>query len=55
MDALGENEDQSYLGQVKKRHEDKGFFYACLFALCCCFCCFETCECCFDVLCCGCC
>ncbi|CAA7397215.1 unnamed protein product [Spirodela intermedia] len=52
MYAPLESQGMTYLGHVQRRHEEKGFLYACLFALCCCFCCFETCECCLDCFCC---
>ncbi|KAK6267980.1 hypothetical protein QUC31_012140 [Theobroma cacao] len=44
----------SYYDHVNKRHDDKGFLYACLFALCCCCCCHEACECCLENTCCCC-
>uniref|UniRef100_A0ACD5ZPI2 Uncharacterized protein n=1 Tax=Avena sativa TaxID=4498 RepID=A0ACD5ZPI2_AVESA len=42
----------SAMDQFKKRHEEKGFLYACFFMLCCCFSCHEACEHCLDCFCC---
>ncbi|KAM0902743.1 hypothetical protein ACQ4PT_019044 [Festuca glaucescens] len=42
----------SAMDRVKKRHEEKGFLYACFFMLCCCFCCHEACEHCLQYVCC---
>ncbi|PSR96102.1 Transcription factor E like [Actinidia chinensis var. chinensis] len=48
------SQNMAYFEHVQQRREERGCLYACLFAMCCCFCCYETCECCLDVLCCGC-
>ncbi|KAH7282197.1 hypothetical protein KP509_35G018100 [Ceratopteris richardii] len=42
----------SHTIRMSRHREDKGFLYACLFTLCCCFCCYETCEGWLDILCC---
>uniref|UniRef100_A0A0E0CHH2 Cysteine-rich transmembrane domain-containing protein n=1 Tax=Oryza meridionalis TaxID=40149 RepID=A0A0E0CHH2_9ORYZ len=52
--SQGGNQKLSAMEHVKKRHEEKGFLYACLFMLCCCFCCYETCEHCLECFCCCC-
>ncbi|KAI7984938.1 hypothetical protein LOK49_LG14G01839 [Camellia lanceoleosa] len=35
-------QEMTYVDHVKQRQADKGCLYACLFAMCCCFCCYET-------------
>ncbi|GJN19305.1 hypothetical protein PR202_gb06567 [Eleusine coracana subsp. coracana] len=54
MDQPSESEDRklSAMEHVKKRHNEKGFLYACFFTLCCCFCCYEACEHCLEWICC---
>ncbi|XP_047076149.1 protein CADMIUM TOLERANCE 4-like [Lolium rigidum] len=50
--SQGDDMRLSAMDRVKKRHEEKGFLYACFFMLCCCFCCHEACEHCLQCFCC---
>ncbi|KAK9666290.1 hypothetical protein RND81_14G174600 [Saponaria officinalis] len=43
---------ETYSHHIKKRHHEKGWLYACVFTLCCCFCCYEACEGCLKMFCC---
>ncbi|CAO2037633.1 unnamed protein product, partial [Urochloa humidicola] len=54
MDEPSQSEDRklSAVEHVKKRHQEKGFLYACAFMFCCCFCCYEACEHCLECFCC---
>ncbi|KAM3054459.1 hypothetical protein ACUV84_012064 [Puccinellia chinampoensis] len=50
--SQGDGRRLSAMDHLKKRHDEKGFLYACFFMLCCCFCCHEACERCLECFCC---
>ncbi|KAH9565222.1 hypothetical protein CY35_04G066800 [Sphagnum magellanicum] len=49
-----DSQQMGYTDVIQQRSNDKGCLYSCVFTLCCCCFCYESCECCLDMLCCCC-